>query len=179
MVIQTTTTISSIKGRLMLKKSRFVSECDLYSLLMRMKKFGASTIRKIKSIHWTITCQTPLTPWLSQGIKSIMPSVQIRICNLKSISMLSYEKRNCVEDTKMPCKLKVSHLIVYGPESKTPQIYNAVVRPITKGALCGYNGTVFMHGQTTLEKHIPCLVHRRFLESYHVPSETYSTESRM
>ena len=35
---------------------------------------------------------------------------------------------------------------VFGPESKTPQIYQTVVRPITKAALQGYNGTVFMYG---------------------------------
>ena len=41
---------------------------------------------------------------------------------------------------------------VFGPESKTPQIYNTVVRPITKAAMQGYNGTVFMYGQTTSGK---------------------------
>ena len=41
---------------------------------------------------------------------------------------------------------------VFGPESKTPAIYNTVVRPITKAALQGYNGTVFMYGQTTSGK---------------------------
>jgi centromeric protein E len=35
---------------------------------------------------------------------------------------------------------------VFGPDSKTPQIYQSVVRPITRAALQGYNGTVFMYG---------------------------------
>lgn len=41
---------------------------------------------------------------------------------------------------------------VFGPDSKTPQIYNAVVRPITRAAMQGYNGTVFLYGQTTSGK---------------------------
>ena len=41
---------------------------------------------------------------------------------------------------------------VFGPETQTPSIYNAIVRPITKAALQGYNGTVFMYGQTTSGK---------------------------
>lgn len=41
---------------------------------------------------------------------------------------------------------------VFGPEVHTPQIYSAIVRPITKAALQGYNGTVFMYGQTTSGK---------------------------
>lgn len=41
---------------------------------------------------------------------------------------------------------------VFGPESKTPLIYSTVVKPITKAALQGYNGTVFMYGQTTSGK---------------------------
>jgi centromeric protein E len=41
---------------------------------------------------------------------------------------------------------------VFGPDSKTPHIYNTIVRPISKAALQGYNGTVFMYGQTTSGK---------------------------
>lgn len=35
---------------------------------------------------------------------------------------------------------------VFGIETKTPQIYHVIARPITKAALQGYNGTVFMYG---------------------------------
>ena len=41
---------------------------------------------------------------------------------------------------------------VFGHDVKTPQIYHAIVRPITKSTLQGYNGTVFMYGQTTSGK---------------------------
>eukprot|EP00347_Sterkiella_histriomuscorum_P016506 403352920 len=41
---------------------------------------------------------------------------------------------------------------VFGIDVKTPQIYHVIARPITKAALQGYNGTVFMYGQTTSGK---------------------------
>ena len=41
---------------------------------------------------------------------------------------------------------------MFGPEVNTPQIYHIIARPITKAALQGYNGTVFMYGQTTSGK---------------------------
>lgn len=40
----------------------------------------------------------------------------------------------------------------FGPEAGTPKIYHDVVRPITKDALDGFNGSIFMYGQTTSGK---------------------------
>ena len=40
----------------------------------------------------------------------------------------------------------------FGDRVDTPQIYHEVVRPITKKALQGYNGCIFMYGQTTSGK---------------------------
>jgi len=41
---------------------------------------------------------------------------------------------------------------VFGTDSTTPQLYHVIARPITKAALKGYNGSVFMYGQTTSGK---------------------------
>lgn len=41
---------------------------------------------------------------------------------------------------------------VFGEKSSTPEIYHVIARPITKAALVGYNGSVFMYGQTTSGK---------------------------
>ncbi|CAI2381149.1 unnamed protein product [Moneuplotes crassus] len=41
---------------------------------------------------------------------------------------------------------------VFDESSTTPQIYHTIARPITKAALNGYNGSVFMYGQTTSGK---------------------------
>ena len=41
---------------------------------------------------------------------------------------------------------------VFGESSSTPEIYHVIARPITKAALIGYNGCVFMYGQTTSGK---------------------------
>ena len=41
---------------------------------------------------------------------------------------------------------------VFGESSSTPEIYHVIARPITKAALIGYNGWVFMYGQTTSGK---------------------------
>ena len=35
---------------------------------------------------------------------------------------------------------------VYGSNVSTPEIYHVIARPITKAAMHGYNGTVFMYG---------------------------------
>lgn len=40
----------------------------------------------------------------------------------------------------------------FGDKIDTPQIYYEVVRPITKKTLQGYNGCIFMYGQTTSGK---------------------------
>lgn len=41
---------------------------------------------------------------------------------------------------------------VFDQSSSTPEIYHIIARPITKAALNGYNGSVFMYGQTTSGK---------------------------
>jgi hypothetical protein len=41
---------------------------------------------------------------------------------------------------------------VFDETSSTPQIYHTIAKPITKAALNGYNGSVFMYGQTTSGK---------------------------
>lgn len=41
---------------------------------------------------------------------------------------------------------------VFGEESNTPEIYHVIARPITRAALVGYNGSIFMYGQTTSGK---------------------------
>ena len=41
---------------------------------------------------------------------------------------------------------------VFGETSSTPEIYHIIARPITKAALVGYNGSIFMYGQTTSGK---------------------------
>lgn len=41
---------------------------------------------------------------------------------------------------------------VFDENSSTPEIYHVKARPITKAALNGYNGSVFMYGQTTSGK---------------------------
>ena len=41
---------------------------------------------------------------------------------------------------------------VFDETASTPQIYHTIARPITKAALNGYNGSVFMYGQTTSGK---------------------------
>lgn len=41
---------------------------------------------------------------------------------------------------------------VFGPKVNTPTIYHKIARPITKAALQGFNGSVFMYGQTTSGK---------------------------
>lgn len=41
---------------------------------------------------------------------------------------------------------------VFDETVSTPQIYHTIARPITKAALNGYNGSVFMYGQTTSGK---------------------------
>ena len=41
---------------------------------------------------------------------------------------------------------------VFDETATTPQIYHTIARPITKAALNGYNGSVFMYGQTTSGK---------------------------
>jgi len=41
---------------------------------------------------------------------------------------------------------------VFGPNVNTPTIYHKIARPITKAALQGFNGSVFMYGQTTSGK---------------------------
>ena len=41
---------------------------------------------------------------------------------------------------------------VFSPEVSTPEIYHVIARPIAKAAMHGYNGTVFMYGQTTSGK---------------------------
>jgi hypothetical protein len=41
---------------------------------------------------------------------------------------------------------------VFGEKSSTPEIYHVIARPITRAALFGYNGSVFMYGQTTSGK---------------------------
>ena len=65
---------------------------------------------------------------------------------------------------------------VAGPELKTQQIYNQVGKSITESVLDGYNGTIFMYGQTTSGKTytmlgtpdapgiLPCAVRDVFLE---------------
>ena len=65
---------------------------------------------------------------------------------------------------------------VAGPEMKTQQIYNQVGKSITESVLDGYNGTIFMYGQTTSGKTytmlgtpdapgiLPCAVRDVFLE---------------
>ena len=40
----------------------------------------------------------------------------------------------------------------YGPEAGTPQIYHEVVKPIMRQTLNGFNGSIFMYGQTTSGK---------------------------
>lgn len=41
---------------------------------------------------------------------------------------------------------------VFDQSSSTPEIYHVIARPITRAALSGYNGSVFMYGQTTSGK---------------------------
>jgi len=41
---------------------------------------------------------------------------------------------------------------VFGEGISTPEIYHVIARPITRAALNGYNGSVFMYGQTTSGK---------------------------
>lgn len=41
---------------------------------------------------------------------------------------------------------------VYGISSSTEKIYSEIVRPIVKGVIDGYNGTVFAYGQTSCGK---------------------------
>ena len=41
---------------------------------------------------------------------------------------------------------------VFDESSSTPEIYHVIARPITKAVLKGYNGSVFMYGQTTSGK---------------------------
>ncbi|CAI2374245.1 unnamed protein product [Moneuplotes crassus] len=41
---------------------------------------------------------------------------------------------------------------VFGDGTSTPEIYHVIARPITKAALVGYNGSIFMYGQTTSGK---------------------------
>lgn len=41
---------------------------------------------------------------------------------------------------------------VFDEQSTTPEIYHIIARPITKAAMKGYNGSVFMYGQTTSGK---------------------------
>ena len=41
---------------------------------------------------------------------------------------------------------------VFGEQSNTPEIYHIIARPITKASLIGYNGSIFMYGQTTSGK---------------------------
>ena len=65
---------------------------------------------------------------------------------------------------------------VAGPEMKTQEIYNQVGKSITQSVMDGYNGTIFMYGQTTSGKTftmlgtpdapgiLPCAVRDVFLE---------------
>ena len=65
---------------------------------------------------------------------------------------------------------------VAGPELKTQTIYNQVGKSITSSVLDGYNGTIFMYGQTTSGKTftmlgtpdtpgiLPCAVRDVFME---------------
>ena len=41
---------------------------------------------------------------------------------------------------------------VFSTDVTSPQIYHTIVRPITKAFLHGYNGTIFLYGQTTSGK---------------------------
>ena len=41
---------------------------------------------------------------------------------------------------------------VFDESASTPEIYHVIARPITRAALNGYNGSVFMYGQTTSGK---------------------------
>lgn len=74
---------------------------------------------------------------------------------------------------------------VFSPQVSTPEIYHVIARPISKAAMHGYNGTVFMYGQTTSGKTytmlgtpespgiLPCTVRDIFSLSKNDPTHEY------
>lgn len=72
---------------------------------------------------------------------------------LSSVSLNSLKDRDIrrrYADTLSPQNFTFDH--VYGPEVTTQEIHNEICRPIVQSVLDGYNGAVFMYGQTTSGK---------------------------
>ncbi|CDW87540.1 kinesin motor domain containing protein [Stylonychia lemnae] len=93
---------------------------------------------------------------LNQNLASTLDPVQIAmgVGNGQQINMNAFirekELRRRYQDAMQTQNFHFDN--VFGIETKTPQIYHVIARPITKAALQGYNGTVFMYGQTTSGK---------------------------
>eukprot|EP00359_Climacostomum_virens_P006452 CAMPEP_0204902852 /NCGR_PEP_ID=MMETSP1397-20131031/3921_1 /ASSEMBLY_ACC=CAM_ASM_000891 /TAXON_ID=49980 /ORGANISM="Climacostomum Climacostomum virens, Strain Stock W-24" /LENGTH=1040 /DNA_ID=CAMNT_0052071421 /DNA_START=20 /DNA_END=3139 /DNA_ORIENTATION=- len=83
-------------------------------------------------------------------------SVQYAPPNLTEMSNVSLNSlkdrdiRRRYADSLSPQSFAFDH--VYGPEITTQEIHNEICRPIVQSVLDGYNGAIFMYGQTTSGK---------------------------
>jgi len=72
------------------------------------------------------------------------------VSNVSLNSLKERDIRRRYADTLGPQSFTFDY--VYGPEATSQQIYQQLCRPIVHSVLSGYNGTIFMYGQTTSGK---------------------------
>ena len=103
-------------------------------------------------IQWNVSSdRTTITSLLNNAISG--DAVQITMKSNQLIfnpTLRDRELKRRFQDIQTPQIFKFQ--TCYNENVQTPEIYHEVVRPIVKQALLGFNGSVFMYGQTTSGK---------------------------
>jgi hypothetical protein len=96
---------------------------------------------------WAVDSRTNTLTTLSM---QYVPPNLAEMSNVSLNSLKDRDIRRRYADSLSPQSFVFDH--VYGPEITTQEIHNEICRPIVQSVLDGYNGAVFMYGQTTSGK---------------------------
>jgi centromeric protein E len=118
--------------------------------------------KKKEQIKVSVRMRPMLTPYESDSIWHIDKQSKFVFTNLSNSEFMNLESNSgCLfmkdgmrsrkpVDPSQNFQFKFDN--VFDEDASTPEIYHIIARPITKAALNGYNGSVFMYGQTTSGK---------------------------